>query len=143
MTHFWFDTSIWTRASRNTSFCLLGCSIGDLGTIFAFQMLWPEAPVLPVMILAIIMGLVTSFALEIGVLYIAEKMTLKKSIEVAFKMAVMSMIAMEIAMNVTDYYLTGGARITLWALPIILLVGFLIPLPYNYWKLKAHDKACH
>ncbi|MCA9665976.1 MAG: DUF4396 domain-containing protein [Myxococcales bacterium] len=29
------------------------------------------------------------------------------------------------------------------ALAISLAVGFLAPLPYNYWKLKRHGKACH
>ncbi|MFN3345037.1 MAG: DUF4396 domain-containing protein [Chloroherpetonaceae bacterium] len=26
---------------------------------------------------------------------------------------------------------------------IALLAGFLVPLPYNYWKLKKFNKACH
>jgi hypothetical protein len=29
------------------------------------------------------------------------------------------------------------------ALPCMLLAGFLTPLPYNYWRLKALGKACH
>ncbi|MBM3682224.1 MAG: DUF4396 domain-containing protein, partial [Actinobacteria bacterium] len=27
--------------------------------------------------------------------------------------------------------------------PIMLVVGFLTPLPYNYWRLQALNKACH
>jgi hypothetical protein len=50
---------------------------------------------------------------------------------------------MELAMNLTDIAITGGAKITLIALPIMLLAGFLTPLPYNYWRLKALGKACH
>jgi hypothetical protein len=53
------------------------------------------------------------------------------------------MIAMEVAMNVTDVLLTGGAMLVWWALPIMLIVGFLTPLPYNYWRLQALNKACH
>jgi hypothetical protein len=53
------------------------------------------------------------------------------------------MISMEAAMNVTDVLLTGGAILTWWALPFMLLAGFVTPLPYNYWRLKALGKACH
>ncbi|MEM6682430.1 MAG: DUF4396 domain-containing protein, partial [Pseudomonadota bacterium] len=39
--------------------------------------------------------------------------------------------------------LTGGARLTWWVVPTMLLAGFLTPLPYNYWRLKVLGKACH
>lgn len=65
----------------------------------------------------------------------------------AFKMAVgmslISMLAMEFAMNLTDYYLTGGAFFVWWVVPISLFFGFITPWPYNYWRLKALGKACH
>ena len=53
------------------------------------------------------------------------------------------MVSMEIAMNLTDIILTGGAIITWWAIPIMLTVGFLTPLPYNYWRLKKYNVSCH
>ena len=51
-------------------------------------------------------------------------------------MSFISMISMEITMNFTDYLLTGGAMLTWWVIPIMLIVGFLTPWPYNYWRLK-------
>jgi hypothetical protein len=27
--------------------------------------------------------------------------------------------------------------------PLMLAAGFVTPLPYNYWRLKALGKACH
>ena len=30
------------------------------------------------------------------------------------------MVSMEISMNLTDYYLTGGAQLTYWVVPIML-----------------------
>ena len=51
--------------------------------------------------------------------------------------------AMEAAMNIVDVLLTGGAVLTWWVVPIMLVAGFLTPLPYNYWRLKALGKACH
>ena len=53
------------------------------------------------------------------------------------------MIAMELAMNTIDVILTGGAKLTWWVIPIMLFVGFITPLPYNYWRLKALGKSCH
>ena len=36
------------------------------------------------------------------------------------------MISMEIAMNLTDYLLTGGAILTWWVVPIMLAVDFYL-----------------
>ena len=93
------------------------------------------------MTLAIVNGLLTSIALETCIL--SRQMPLKTAFHTAIGMSMISMISMEIAMNVTDVLLTGGAKLTLWVIPFMLLAGFLTPLPYNYWRLKALGKACH
>ena len=38
-------------------------------------------------------------------------------------MSFISMLGMEIAMNVTDLILTGGAMLTWWVIPIMLMAG--------------------
>ena len=53
------------------------------------------------------------------------------------------MVSMEAAMNLVDVALTGGAVLTWWVVPLMLIAGYITPLPYNYWRLKAHGKACH
>ena len=58
-------------------------------------------------------------------------------------MSLVSMLAMEAAMNAVDVVVTGGAMLTFWVIPLMLLAGFLTPLPYNYWRLKALGVACH
>jgi len=58
-------------------------------------------------------------------------------------MSFLSMVAMELAMNITDLLMTGGAILTKEVIPIMLLAGFLAPLPYNYWRLKSLGRACH
>jgi hypothetical protein len=121
--------------------CLIGCSIGDLGTIAFFQFTGIPWPTLAIMTLAIINGLLTSIALETFIL--SRQMVLRLAFKTAIGMSLISMIAMEVAMNVVDVALTGGAKLTLWVIPIMLLAGFLAPLPYNYWRLKALGKACH
>ena len=58
-------------------------------------------------------------------------------------MSLISMVSMEIAMNLTDYLIVGSAKLVWWVVPIMLLVGFLTPWPYNYWRLKKFNIACH
>ena len=137
----WQCNHTWKRASYNTSWCLLGCSIGDLGTIFYFQTMGIDWPVLWIMSLAIINGLLTSIILETIIL--ARQMAFNIALKTAFGMSLISMISMEVAMNLTDFMLTGGALLTWWAVPLMLFAGFITPLPYNYWRLKALGKACH
>ena len=93
------------------------------------------------MVLAIINGLLTSIILETFILL--KQMTFSKAIKTALGMSFISMISMEIAMNLADVILTGGAKLTWWVIPIMLTVGFLTPLPYNYWRLKKYNESCH
>ena len=137
----WKVRSTWTQASKNTLWCLIGCSIGDFGTIFFFQTTKIAFPMLGIMILAVINGLITSIMLETFIL--SRQMALNIAFKTAIGMSLISMISMEVAMNVADLLLTGGAMLVWWALPIMWFVGFLTPLPYNYWRLQALNKACH
>jgi len=139
-TDFWQDGPTWRRASTNTLWCLLGCSIGDMGTILFFQLTEIAWPTLWIMALAIVNGLLTSIMLETGIL--SRQMPLRDAFHTAIGMSLISMISMEVAMNLVDVTLTGGAKLTLWVMPLMLLAGFLTPLPYNYWRLKARGKGC-
>lgn len=136
----WFDRPVWRQAGINTSWCLLGCSIGDFGTILFFQLSGIPWPTLAIMSLAIVNGILTSIALETFIL--SRQMELRAAFRTAIGMSLISMVSMEVAMNLTDWLLTGGARLTWWVVPIMLLVGWLTPLPYNYWRLKALGKGC-
>ena len=136
----WMDQATWRRACINTAWCLLGCSIGDFGTILFFQLTGIPWPIWAIMSLAIMNGLLTSIALETFIL--SRQMPLKAAFNTAIGMSLISMVSMEAAMNLTDYLLTGGAILTWWVVPIMLLAGYVTPLPYNYWRLKALGKAC-
>ena len=138
----WHCKHTWRRSAKNTAWCLLGCAIGDFGTILFFQISQLPFPVLSIMILAIINGLITSVILETFIL-IKQNFTFQKALRTALGMSFISMISMEIAMNITDYALTGGAILTWWVVPIMLSVGFVTPWPYNYWRLKKYNQACH
>ena len=137
----WHCLPTWRHASYNTMWCLIGCSIGDFGTIAFFQFTEIGWPVLAIMSLAILNGLLTSILLETIIL--SRQMVLKLAFKTAIGMSLISMISMEAAMNITDVMLTGGAMLTWWVIPFMLYAGFITPLPYNYWRLKALGKACH
>ena len=138
----WVCNHTWKRSAKNTAWCLLGCAIGDFGTIFFFQITKIPFPVLAIMILAIINGLITSIILE-TIILIRQKFIFMNALKTAAGMSLISMISMEITMNLTDYFLMGGAILTWWVIPIMLGVGFLTPWPYNYWRLKKFGINCH
>ena len=138
----WSCKHTWKRSAKNTMWCVIGCSIGDFGTILFFQLTKIPFPILGIMTIAILNGLITSIILE-TVILISQNFNLKSALKTAFGMSFISMLSMEIAMNLTDYFLTGGAMITWWVVPIMLTVGFLTPWPYNYWRLKKFGIACH
>ena len=138
----WSCKHTWKRSARNTAWCLLGCAIGDLGTILFFQLTKIPFPMLGIMTLAIINCLITSIILE-TIILLRQNLNFSKAFKTALGMSFISMVSMEIAMNVTDVILTGGAILNWWVVPIMLIVGFLTPWPYNYWRLKKYNIACH
>ena len=141
-TFHWSCKHTWLRSAKNTSWCLLGCSIGDFGTILFFQLTQIPFPVLVIMGIAIINGIITSIILE-TIILIKQNFTFKNAFKTAVGMSLISMISMEAAMNLTDYLLTGGAMLTWWVIPVMLIAGFLTPWPYNYWRLKKFNQSCH
>ena len=137
----WKCKHTWRKSAKNTAWCLLGCSIGDFGTILFFQLSQIPWPTLSIMILAIINGLITSIILETVIL--SRQMFIFKAFKTAIGMSFISMISMEISMNTVDWILLGEAKLVWWAVPLMLLVGFLTPWPYNYWRLKKFNISCH
>ncbi|RMJ26924.1 hypothetical protein PHISP_02231 [Aspergillus sp. HF37] len=66
----------------------------------------------------------------------------------AMGMSMASMLAMEFAENLVDYHLTGGvvdvSDPKFWmAAAVSTAAGYLVPLPYNYLRLRKYGKACH
>ena len=137
----WKCKHTWIRSAKNTAWCLLGCSVGDFGTILFFQLNNFDISTLNIMIIAIINGLITSILLETFIL--SKQMKIIVAFKTALTMSFVSMISMEISMNLIDYILLGSAKLNFWIIPIMLLAGFLTPWPYNYWRLKKYNISCH
>ena len=138
---FWKCPHTWRRSTINTLWCLLGCSIGDFGTIGFFQLAGISWPSNAIFALAMINGVLTSIGLESIIL--SKQMGWKSAFKVACGMSLISMFSMELAMNLVDVAVHGSAKLSFGILPWMLLAGFITPLPYNYWRLKALGRACH
>lgn len=136
----WKCKNTWSKSSYNTLWCLVGCSIGDFGTIIYFQNIDHSFSIYLVMFIAIINGIITSIILE--TLILLKQMNFSNAINTAFKMSIISMVVMEVCMNAVDLVFAGGI-INLWIIPFMLIAGFLSPLPYNYYRLKKYNESCH
>ena len=113
----WTCKSTWRKSSYNTMWCLIGCSIGDFGTIYFFQSIDHSLSIYLVMLLAIINGIITSIILETIIL--AKQFPIFEALNIAIKMSLISMISMEIAMNAVDLIFAGGV-LTLTIIPCLL-----------------------
>ena len=92
------------------------------------------------MVLAIINGFISSTILETIIL--ARQIDIRTTFRTALSMSLMSMLSMEIPMNLVDIWLTDGAKLIPWVVPVMLIVGFITPLPYNIWRLKKWELDC-
>ena len=97
----WSCKNTWNRSAKNTAWCLIGCAIGDFGTILFFQLTKIPFPVFGIMTLAVINGLITSIILETIVL-MKQNLNFSKAFKTAMGMSFISMISMEVTMNFTD-----------------------------------------
>tara|TARA_E500000178_G_C16883495_1_gene690141 strand:- start:372 stop:812 length:441 start_codon:yes stop_codon:yes gene_type:complete len=138
----WSCKYTWSKSAKNTLWCLAGCSIGDFGTIYYFQITPHSLSVFLVMSIAIMNGILTSIILE-TIILLRQNFNFFNALKTACGMSLISMISMELAMNLTDYIIIGSAKLVWWVIPIMLLVGFLTPWPYNYWRLKKFNISCH
>ena len=138
----WSCKNTWSVSAKNTFYCLIGCSIGDFGTILFFQINPIITSTILIMSLAIINGIITSIILE-TIILLKQKLNFLAAFKTACGMSLISMISMEVAMNLTDYLLVGSARLVWWVIPLMLIVGFITPWPYNYYRLKRFNESCH
>ena len=137
----WKCLNTWRQSANNTLWCLIGCCIGDFGTIIYFQISNTELNTLAIMILAIINGILTSIMLETIILL--RQMEIIQALRTAMGMSLISMLSMEIAMNTLDVIILGEAYLNFYIIPLMLFAGFFTAWPYNYWRLKKYNLACH
>ena len=137
---FWLKKDKWKSSALNTLVCLVGCSIGDFGTILYFQFFTDMDSIMIIMPIAILNGILTSIILE--TILLLGTMPFQEALRMATGMSLISMIAMELAMNFTDILLEGALVLSLSSIIPVLFVGFIVPWPYNYWRLVKYNKSC-
>ena len=137
---FWLKKDKWKSSALNTLVCLVGCSIGDFGTILYFQFFTNMDSIMIIMPIAIINGILTSIILE--TILLLRTMPFREALRMATGMSLISMISMELAMNFTDILLEGALVLSLSSVIPVLIVGFIVPWPYNYWRLVKYNKSC-
>ena len=138
--NFWSCKHTWRTSANNTKWCLIGCAIGDFGTIAVMQD--SGVSVIIIFALAMLNGIIVSILLETYIL-MRQSIRFGNAIRTALGMSLISMLSMELAMNLVDYLFTGGAIFQWSVLPIALFFGFITPWPFNYWRLKKLGIACH
>ena len=141
----------------NTTRCLIGCSIGDLSTIYYLMTYQPgmSAPrssttsnrlTFNVPVTA---GISTSILLETVLLRLGkDRLAWSAAVRTACGMSLVSMLAMELTENLVTLGLVDSSMSLtdpgFWAVTgLSMLAGFIAPLPYNYWRLKSLGRACH
>ncbi|RAL12203.1 DUF4396 domain-containing protein [Aspergillus homomorphus CBS 101889] len=146
---FWTCRASWKRARINTLRCLIGCTVGDFSALWMLQTFAPDLGMSTIMALSMASGITSSIILETFLLWRgADQLSLPMACRTAMGMSMVSMLAMELAENAVDYHLTGGVVNVgdpqFWlAAGVSVGAGYLVPLPYNYWRLKKYGKACH
>ena len=77
----WSCNHTWKQSAKNTAWCLLGCAIGDFGTIYYFQEYTNITDVMFIMPIAMFNGIITSIILETIILL--KQMSFKKALTTA------------------------------------------------------------
>jgi len=104
--NFWSCKHTWRTSANNTKWCLIGCAIGDFGTIAVMQD--SGVSVIIIFALAMLNGIIVSILLETYML-MRQSIRFGNAIRTALGMSLISMLSMELAMNLVDYLFTGGA----------------------------------
>ncbi|ORX61500.1 hypothetical protein DM01DRAFT_1280459 [Hesseltinella vesiculosa] len=146
---FWSDPVTWQRTRLNTFRCLIGCTTGDFATMWYLQYHYPDLSPVITTSAAMAAGITTSLLLETALLkHTMRGITYAAAFKTAMGMSFASMLAMELAENAVDWHLMGGQVVfddpRFWLAALAsATAGYLVPLPFNYWRLKALGKACH
>ena len=96
----WTCKHTWRKSANNTKWCLIGCAIGDFGTIAVLQDSgWP---VINIFALAMVNGIITSMILETFIL-MRQSIELSVALKTALGMSLISMISMDCQLLFKDF----------------------------------------
>ena len=144
----WLDKKVWKQSVISTLICLLGCTIGVMGTTFYLI----NYDLVFVLVASLIAGFISCMTFMVAWEVIFHKMNLTDAIKHSYKMSLVSILIMIISENIIMLLIlpkfsphqmhmnTGhGLGIMLFAMSF----GFLLSLPYNYYHLQKTGKTCY
>ncbi|KAL0243733.1 hypothetical protein I308_104993 [Cryptococcus tetragattii IND107] len=123
--------------------------IGDLSLMWYLMSFHPQMDMTISMALSMTAGISTSIMLETALLHLGkDRMPLTVAARTACGMSLVSMLSMELTENMVTLGLSDNnmtlASKEFWLVTCVsMMAGYLVPLPYNYIRLKLWGKACH
>lgn len=140
----WSDKQTWKQCFTATFICLIGCSIGNMGTpyfFFAYSFLYITS-------LSLIIGFISCILFIILWKLIFQKESFKASLNCSLKMSIVSMLIMMLSENIIILSLIPPfshkhSNFHVIVMLLAMFVGFLLSLPYNYYQLYKKGKLCH
>lgn len=148
----WSDKNIWKQCFVSTFICLIGCSIGAMGT--AFYLI--NYNLFFVLLVSLGVGFISCLAFMVIWHMLFSQMNLKDSLKSSYKMSIVSILIMMLTENLILLFIIPkfsshqmqvgmdmGLKHDLGMMAIAMSFGFLFSLPYNYYQLQKTGKICH
>lgn len=137
----------WRLAAQATLHCLTGCVIGEtIGLAIGVELQLGTAAIVT---LATSLSYVSGFFLGLVPVMRERGISLLSALKIIWVGEAVSIAAMELAMNFSDYAMGSmGAKTMfswLWLRGLLVAVpaGFLVAWPVNFWLLGRNLKNCH
>lgn len=141
-----FENGVFNPGQRRL-YCLSGCIIGEIAGLMIGVTL--GLSVGPIIVLATSLAYLSGMALGLIPVMRNQNKTFLEALKLIWIGEVVSIGAMEIAMNAADYSVGGmqaGSIISpsFWAgVAAAVPAGFLAAWPLNWWLLKRDLEKCH
>ena len=139
--------SLLVTSAHATLHCLIGCMIGEAsGLAIGVALAWGVAATIA---LAVVLAYVSGFAMALLPVIKQAGLSLAAAMRVIWLGEAISIAAMELAMNLVDYWLGGIQVASIWnalfwlGLAAAVPAGFFAGWPVNYLLLKHELKAGH
>lgn len=142
----WSNLQVWKQSFISTSICLIGCSIGTMGTTYYFM----NYNRYLILLASFIAGIISCIFFMVIWDMIFAKMNFKDAFKNSYKMSFVSILIMIITENILILFIAPTDHMHMNTIHSFLIMGlamgcgFLLALPYNYYQLQKNgNAACH
>lgn len=146
----WLDKNIWKQCLVSTFICLIGCSIGAMGTAFYLN----NYNLFFVLLVSLGVGFISCLVFMVIWHLLFRQMNLKDSFKSSYKMSIISILIMMLTENIIILFIAPNfsphdmdmsihKAHSYGTMIFAMSLGFLFSLPYNYYQLQKTGKICH